>query len=131
VGKPYAAFLADICSAFRRQDAGTIINLLPYYEYNSGLRYGNFGDGAGQTGDPSLMRDWLQGSHVRCSRYSPGLFGHGVVLTSGWKQGNWSLVEADIFNGKWKINDFTFGDQRTLYQAMQADRPILTYHVAK
>jgi hypothetical protein len=107
------------------------MNDLPYYQYNSGLRYGNYGDGAGQTGDPSLIKDWLGASTVRCSAYSPGLDGHGVLLTSGWKHGTWCLVELDLFNNKWKINDFTFGDRRTLVSAMQTDKPVLSYHAVK
>jgi hypothetical protein len=131
IGKPYASFVASLCTAFRRPDVNTLISSLAYYQYNSGLRYGNFGDGAGQTGDPSLLRNWMQGSHVRCTQISPGQDGHGTLLTRGWKKGAWSLIELDIFDGKWKINDFTFGDRRTLIHAMQVDRPIIAYRAVK
>ncbi|MGH2449367.1 MAG: hypothetical protein ACRDFS_12295 [Chloroflexota bacterium] len=133
VGKPYAAFASKICGAFKSGNAGTIIAELPYYQYNSGLRYGHMGDGLGQTGDPSLMHTWLSGAHVKCRYFTPGIQGHGVILTSGWNHsgwtmGGWSLVEADLYSGKWKINDFTFGAQQRLYQALHTAGPILPYH---
>jgi hypothetical protein len=129
VGRPFATFLSLICRAFSSRDAGTVINSLPYYQYNSGLRYGMLGDGEGHTADPSLMRSWLAGSNVRCVAFTPGVAGHGTVLTSGWKvPAIWSLVELDIFNGHWKINDFTFGTRAALYASMQTARPILPYH---
>jgi len=126
---PYLAFLSATCRAFASGDAATISNELPYYQYNSGVRYGSLGDGEGQTGDPSLLGTWLQGGTVRCEYYTPDIAGHGTFLASGWNQpGGWSLIELDIFNGAWKINDFTFGSRGALYQAMQTSQPILAYH---
>lgn len=125
----YTGFLASMCHAFSASDAATITNDLPYYQYNSGVRYGSLGDGEGQTGDPSILGTWLQGANVRCQFYTPDEAGHGTLLTSGWNQpGGWSLIEVDTFNGAWKINDFTFGDRAALYHAMQTSQPILTYH---
>jgi hypothetical protein len=110
------------------RDAGTVINQLPYYQYNSGLRYGMLGDGEGETGDPSLMRTWLSRSGVQCKYFTPDVAGHGTVLTRGWAQpGGWGLIEMDTFNGHWKINDFTFGGGPALYHAMRVAGPILAY----
>ena len=129
VGSSYAAFIDASCHAFAAGDTNTISNELPYYQYNSGLRYGTLGDGEGQTGDPSLLGTWLQGGTVRCQYFTPDVAGHGTLLTSGWQQpGGWSLIELDTFNGAWKINDFTFGDCASLYRAMQTSQPIVTYH---
>lgn len=129
VGKPFARFLATICHALSAGNARTIIGSLPYFQYNSGLYFGTLGSGEGQTANPNLMRTWLSGSQVRCRYFSPGIEGHGSVLTSGWKQpAPWSLIEMDLFNGHWKLNDFTFGGRRGLWAAMQADRPVLAYH---
>ncbi len=128
VGKPYALFVHRICQAFAARDADTIINELPYFQYNSGLRYGHMGDGEGHTADPGLMRTWLAASTVRCRKMTPSLAGHGTVLASGWSEpGGWAIVELDIFNGNWKINDFTFGDRRTLLRAMRSAGPIIRY----
>jgi hypothetical protein len=125
----YSAFLATTCHALATASAATISGELPYYQYNSGLRYGTLGDGEGQTGDPGLLSTWLQGSSVRCQFYTPDVAGHGTLLTSGWNQpGGWSLIELDTFGGAWKINDFTFGDRSALYRAMQTSQPILGYH---
>jgi hypothetical protein len=129
VTKLYAEFLAALCNAFATGDSRTIVDELPYYQYNNGLRYGWLGDGEGQTGDPSLMASWLVTSHVRCHYFTPGEGGHGTLLTSGWSlpAGPWSLVEVDQFEGRWKINDFTFGKQQPLWQTMQINQPILRY----
>ena len=99
-----------------------------YYQYNSGLRWGMLGDGEGHTDDPSLLNTWLASARPRCLSYSAGTAGHGAVLTSGWSQpGPWSIVEMDIINGHWKINDFTFGTQQELERAMQVVKPTLPY----
>lgn len=129
IGKSYFAFLRTICRAFSARDAGTIINSLPYFQYNSGLRYGNLGDGEGQTGDPGLMRTWLAQHRARCVYFTPDVAGHGTVLTRGWRVGGmrWSLIELDTFQGHWKINDFTFGARRNLWWAMQSSQPVLAY----
>lgn len=124
----YAAFLHTICRAFTTGDAATVINSLPYYQYNSGLRYGMLGDGEGQTGDPGLLHAWMAGGGVRCRYFTPSDGAHGTVLTSGWKApAAWSLLEIDSFSGKWKINDFTFGDRNSLYGVMHTAVPILPY----
>jgi hypothetical protein len=129
ISRSYAAFLGTICQAFATGDAGTIINALPYYQYNSGLRYGNFGDGEGQTGDPSLMRTWLAAHRARCVYFTPDVAGHGTVLTRGWRVNgmNWSLIEMDVYGNQWKINDFTFGRRAALWWAVQSSQPILAY----
>lgn len=125
----YVAFLHTLCSAFAAGNADAVINLLPYYQYNSGLRYGMLGDGEGQTGDPSLLRTWMAGGGIYCTYFTPSDGAHGTLLTSGWKgPAVWSLVELDIFNGKWKLNDLTFGDRNSLYGAMRTALPILPYH---
>ncbi|MGH2443224.1 MAG: hypothetical protein ACRDFX_08680 [Chloroflexota bacterium] len=129
LGTTYARFLHQICGALSAGDATTISNALPFYQYNSGLRYGNLGDGEGQSGDPALLTTWLQGATTRCTKYTPDVAGHATVLTTGWKQsGGWSLIEMDTYNGVWKINDFTFGSKHPLVQAMKTSHPILTYH---
>jgi hypothetical protein len=126
--KPYKAFVASICQALTARNTQTLTNSLPYYQYNSGLRYGMLGDGEGSTSDPSLLGTWLQGRNVSCRFYSPDNAGHGTLLTSGWPQpGGWGIVEMDTFNGNWKINDFTFGTQNALYRAMQTSHPVLPY----
>ena len=126
---PYMTFLAATCHALAAGDAATISNELPYYQYNSGVRYGLLGDGEGQTGDPSLLGTWLQGGSVRCQDYTPDLSRHGTLLTSGWsQQGGWALLELDTYSGAWKINDFTFGGRAALYQAMQTSHPIVQFH---
>jgi hypothetical protein len=129
VSPAYRSFLNSICAAFGRSDAGAIINSLMYYQYNSGLRYGTLGDGEGQTGDPSLMRTWLSGRRVQCRYFTPDSAGHGTVLTAGWQSpGRWSLIELDTVQGHWKINDFTFGNQGSLFRAMRVAGIILPYH---
>lgn len=130
VSSSYRSFVGSLCGAFRRRDAGAVSSMLMRYEYNSGLRYGNFGDGEGQTGDPSLLNTWLANSNVRCRYFTPDVVGHGTLLTQGWDQtGGWGLIEMDVINGDWKINDFTFGSYSTLWWAMHSAHPILTYHV--
>lgn len=102
--------------------------MLPYYQYNSGLRWGMLGDGEGQTADPSLVNNWLQGSKTRCTGYSGDNAGHGTVMVAGWVQnGGWSLLDVDTFNGVWKINDFTFGSRPAIHNAVRAAGAILPY----
>ncbi|MBV9279828.1 MAG: hypothetical protein JOZ41_07085 [Chloroflexi bacterium] len=129
VSKSFAAFRDRLCGAFARNDASAAINLLPYYQYNDGVRYGYLGDGEGQSGDPNLLRTWLAGTRVRCLFFTPDVAGHALLLTNGWPlpHGSWNLIEADTFNGTWKINDFTFGTRAALYRAMQVMQPILPY----
>ncbi|HEX6506554.1 MAG TPA: hypothetical protein VF221_02885 [Chloroflexota bacterium] len=124
----FTAFVHTVCTSLVRRDASTVIGLLPYYQYNSGLRYGMLGDGEGQTGDPSLLRTWLAGANIRCEYMSAGTSGHGTVLATGWpERGGTALIEMDTFSGHWKINDFTFGNHGALYTALQTVRPILRY----
>ena len=102
-------------------DSSALRNDLPYYQYNSGLRYGMLGDGEGRTGDPALLTAWLAGGNVRCRLITRDIAGHGTVLAGGWTAapGPWSLIEMDTYNGTWKVNDFTFGNHSDLYAAMQ------------
>jgi hypothetical protein len=105
-----------------------VTNLLPYFQYNSGLRYGMLGDGAGQSTDPSSMQTWMRGAHIRCTYMTAGIAGHGVLLSRGWNfPGGWGLIEADQYPNGWRINDFTFGSRASLYRAMETDNPILRY----
>ncbi len=128
VSKDYASFTATICHSFAARDASTIINALPYFQYNSGLRYGSMGDGEGQTADPALMRNWVASSKVTCNFFTRDVAGHGSLLASGWTQpGGWSLLDLDTYGGHWKINDFTFGDRASLYGAMQTSGPIVPF----
>src|SRR5947209_1767319 len=61
--------------------------------------------------------------------YSAGQAGHGAVLTSGWVQpAGWSIIEMDLVNGKWKINDFTFGSRQEMAHAMQVVAPTVPFH---
>ncbi len=130
VGKRYLDFVKSLCQAFQKKDSNTVIADLPYFQYNSGLRWGMMGDGEGNTSDPSTVRSWLAASNVHCEYYTPGENGHGTLLASGWSQpGPSTLVEVDIYpSGKWKINDFTFGATKTLYAAMQAAGPSIAFH---
>lgn len=129
LSKPYRNFVTGLCAALGREDAGTVIKDLPYYQYNSGVRYGFFGDGEGHSGDPSVLNSWLGADRVKCRYLSRDSAGHGLLLTSGWKQpgGPWNLVELDIFSGQWKINDFTFANRATLWRAMQLAQPTIPY----
>jgi hypothetical protein len=129
ISRRFSGFVRTLCTALRRRDARTIVDSLPHYQYNSGLRYGYLGDGEGQTGDPSLLGTWLAKNQVRCVYFTPDVAGHGLLLTRGWPlpSGNWSLIEMDTFNGRWKINDFTFGRFPRLFQAMHLAHPILRY----
>jgi hypothetical protein len=110
-------------------DAATVTAHLMHYQYNSGLRWGMLGDGEGTTSDPSVMSTWLSASHPRCQSYSPNIAGHGTLLTSGWSSpGPWSLLDLDLLNGQWTINDFTFGPRDRVARAMhQVNRPVLAY----
>ncbi len=128
VNAGYLAFVNSICRALSSHDTSSLTSDLPYYQYNTGLRYGMLGDGEGQTGDPSLFTTWLQGANVRCVKYTADIAGHGVLLTRGWSQpAPWSLVELDTFNGTWKINDFTFGGEVALSDALKTTQPVLRY----
>jgi hypothetical protein len=128
VSANYSGFIHRFCQALKQKDTNTLSSLLPYYQYNSGLRYGMLGDGEGETGDPSLFSTWLQNANVRCDYFTPDVAGHGTVLASGWIiPGPWSLIDMDIFNGAWKINDFTFGNRAALMRAMHTSHPILAY----
>lgn len=128
VSRDYASFTATICHSFATRDASTIINALPYFQYNSGLRYGTMGDGEGQTADPALLHTWLSSTTVTCNFFTRDVAGHGTLLASGWTQpGGWSLVDLDTYGGHWKINDFTFGDRATLYNAMHTGGPIVPF----
>jgi hypothetical protein len=128
VDQGFAQTVRTVCTAFSNKDAAAVTRNLPYYQYNSGLRYGVLGDGEGQTGDPSLMTTWLAHAHVQCKFQSSGSHGHGTVLATGWpQQGGTALIELDTYSGRWKINDFTFGPFGELYRAMQTARPILRY----
>jgi hypothetical protein len=117
----FRAFLHRICSALAARDANTLIAALPHYQYNSGLYYGTFNGGEGQTGDPSLLQRWLSAAHVRCVEFAPAVAGHAVVITRGWPlDGGWGLIEFDKYNGQWKINDFTFGDRGQVRYALHS-----------
>lgn len=124
----YDAFLSRVCQAFTARDAGTLRAALPYYRYNTGLRYGRLGGGEGQNGDPGLFSTWLTGATVRCASYSPDVAGHGTLLTTGWKRyGGAALIDLDTFNGAWKFNDFTFGREAALRFVMKGAMPIIPY----
>jgi hypothetical protein len=128
IGAAYAVFVRNVCKAFSHGDAQTLIGDLPYYQYNSGLRYGQLGDGLGETGDPSLMRTWLSAGKPHCVRLTPDRAGHGTLLTTHWKtNAPAALLDLDTFNGHWKINDFTFGTLAALGVAMHTSTPILAY----
>jgi hypothetical protein len=128
VDRTFAQAVRTICAAFAHRDASVVTGALPYYQYNSGLRYGMLGDGEGQTGDPGLMATWLAHSRIRCTLESSGSHGHGTVLATGWpQQGGAALIELDTYAGHWKINDFTFGPYGALYRAMQTVRPLVRY----
>src|SRR5579859_1161908 len=43
----FAQAVRSLCAAFARRDAAAVTRDLPYYQYNSGLRYGMLGDGEG------------------------------------------------------------------------------------
>jgi hypothetical protein len=128
IDRGFAQAARSMCVAFARRDSSAVTRDLPFYQYNSGLRYGTLGDGEGQTGDPSLMATWLAHSSVRCVFQSSGSHGHGTVLATGWPvRGGSALIELDIYSGRWKINDLTFGRYGALYRAMQTDRPVIRY----
>jgi len=128
VNAQYAGFVSALCRDFRSRNARAITAQLPFYQYNSGLRYGQLGGGEGSTGDPSLMGTWLSHSSVRCVLYTPGVAGHGALLTQGWSQpGGWGLLDLDTYSGHWKINDFTFGKQSDLVYAIHTANPVLQY----
>jgi hypothetical protein len=119
-----------MCNALAHRDATTLRNELPYYQYNSGLRYGTLTDGEGTGGDPALFSAWLSGGNVRCALVTPDSAGHGTALTGVWggAPGPWGLIEMDTYNGAWKINDFTFGTRAELVAAMKnASEPVVVY----
>jgi hypothetical protein len=124
----YASFVRGLCSALSSRNGSTVGSDLMDYQYNSGLRWGMLGDGEGHTSDPSLLNTWLAQAGPKCTAYSAGTAGHGVVMAVGWSQpGPASLIELDTISGTWKINDFTFGSRATLAQRMQIARPVLRY----
>lgn len=124
----FASTIGTLCTAFARRDSATVTSALPYFQYNSGLRYGSLGDGEGQNGDPSLMATWLANSHVQCKLQSSGAYGHGTVLATGWSlPGGTALVELDTYSGRWKINDFTFGPYGALVRALHTAGPIARF----
>jgi hypothetical protein len=129
LSKPYRSFVTGLCTALSNKDAGKVIKDLPNYQYNSGVRYGFFGDGEGHSGDPSVLNTWLAADRIMCRYVSADSAGHGLLLTSGWTKpgGPWNLIEVDIFSGQWKINDFTFANQATLWRAMHLSRSIIPY----
>jgi hypothetical protein len=122
-------FVRTLCHALGSGNVGAVTASLMHYEYNSGLRWGMYGDGEGMTADPGLMSTWLSGSHVTCQSFSPNIAGHGSLLSSGWaRPAPASLLDLDLLNGRWVINDFTFGRQHVLAQAMQGvTQPVLRY----
>lgn len=125
----YMSFVRTLCRGMSAGNASVVTGRLMHYQYNSGLRWGMLGDGEGQTADPSTMTTWLSGSHVQCRSFSPNVAGHGTLLTSGWAQpAAWSLLDLDLLNGQWVINDFTFSTGPALARAMHGvNHPILTY----
>jgi hypothetical protein len=129
VDKGFFAFLQTVCGNLARGNASGISASLMHYQYNSGLRWGTLGDGLGRSDDPSLLNTWLAHARPHCVSYSSGQAQHGAVLTSGWSQpARWAIVEMDVVNGKWRINDFTFGPHRAMAQAMQIVAPTVPFH---
>lgn len=127
-GQAYLSFTRSLCSSLSTSNVSAVQKDLPYYQYNSGVRYGQLGDGEGQTGDPSILSSWLNGHTIRCRYITPDNAGHGAILTSGWPQpGGWSIIELDVFNSQWKINDFTFGGRHPLYHAIHVAGPVEPY----
>jgi hypothetical protein len=129
VSATYLAFVKSLCRALTSKNSAAVTADLPYYQYNSGLRWGMMGDGEGHSDDPSELNVWLSASNVRCTQYTPNQSGHGTLLARGWTQpGPWSLIEFDVYpSGKWKINDFTFGSRNVLYRAMQTAGPPISF----
>jgi hypothetical protein len=125
----YMSFVRSLCNDFKSGNASGVTGRLMNYQYNTGLRWGMFGDGEGHTSDPSLMTTWLTGAHVHCTELSPSTAGHGTLMTAGWTQpGRYGLLDLDLLNGEWKINDFTFGSEQQMARAMhQVVRPIIAY----
>jgi hypothetical protein len=129
VSPAYLSFVRSICAAMRSGNAGGVTSHLMHYQYNSGLRWGTLGDGEGTTSDPSTLATWLSGSHVSCKSFSPNIGGHGTLLTSGWaRPAPAALLDLDLLNGQWVINDFTFGSPNVMAQTMHSvTRPTITY----
>ncbi len=122
--------LKSFCTGAQEHNSNVVASFLPYYQYNSGVRYGQMGDGAGQTGSPDLLRTWVRTGHIQCVDTGPDISGHAVLLSRGWpRPGGWSLTEFDVYNGVWKINDFTFGHENILRNRMQIAGPLRAYHV--
>ena len=126
----YNRLLKSFCTGAQEHNSNVVASFLPYYQYNSGVRYGQMGDGAGQTGSPDLLRTWVRTGHIQCVDTGPDISGHAVLLSRGWpRPGGWSLTEFDVYNGVWKINDFTFGHENILRNRMQIAGPLRAYHV--
>jgi len=129
VSRGYAVFVHHLCRSLAAADAAAIRSLLPYYQYNSGVRFGTFGGGEGETGDPAIISSWLAGGRVRCRSYTRDIAGHGTLLAGGWNvSGGWALLDLDTFGGVWKVNDFTFGRFHVLFHAMRTFHSVLRYH---
>jgi len=130
LSRAYHRMLKSFCNGMQDHNGKVVASFLPYYQYNSGVRYGQMGDGAGQTGTPGLLRTWVRTGHIRCVDTGPDIAGHAVLLSRGWPQpGGWSLTEFDVYNGVWKINDFTFGDEKVLRDRMHVAGSPQGYHV--
>lgn len=129
VSPAFMGFIHSLCHSMSRGDAGSLAGHLMHYQYNSGLRWGMYGDGEGTTSDPGTLSTWLSGSHVHCLSFSPNVAGHGTLLTAGWaRPGASALLDLDLLNGQWVINDFTFSSGPVLARAMHAvAHPVLTY----
>lgn len=120
----YRRFIHSVCHGFATRNAQSIVNDLPYYQYNQGVYNGTFNRGEGQMGSTSLIGQWLSGGRVRCVRFAPSQAGHGVLVARGWPvDGGWGLVEFDKFNNAWKINDFTFGRRGQVMHAFFSTVP--------
>jgi hypothetical protein len=119
----------SLCRALAGKNSKVVQADLPYYQYNSGLRWGLMGDGLGHTDDPALLNSWLSGGSPHCAAYTPDAAGHGTLLATGWgTPGPSALIELDVYPGKhWKINDFTFGSRVALRNAMQTAGPAIPY----
>ncbi len=120
----YRSFLNAVCGALSRHDSTTIVNSLPFYQYNSGVYYGTFNKSEGALVGTGIVGQWLSGGREHCFRYTPPIAGHGIAATSGWTfDGGWCLLEFDIFPNGWKIDDFTFGTRGQVLHAFFSTVP--------